>query len=316
MRGLLFVPILLFGACSQASVMKAETAQEDPEGNAQATPAGATAAPVALERKDLHRLLQLSPEIYSGAQPKDAAAFAALQELGIRTVVSVDGAPPDLFGASMVGMRYIHVPIGYDGIDPAEAAAFETLMEDAEGPFYFHCHHGRQRGPAAAAIALRASTGCDGEAGLEVLRAAGTSQDYPGLWRDVAGWSALRPDQEAPQLVEAAKVAPFTQSMAELDRTWDRIKELRRADWVSAEGEESTMRVESALLLEQLQDCAGQVPVEQMQEAKLVRGMEEVVAYAELLQDAAFAGDVDLMDESYSDLRASCKDCHADYRNE
>lgn len=315
MRSLLLVPVLLVGACSQASVAKAETTQEVGEDTGLATPAVAVAAPVALERDSLHRLLQLSPEIYSGAQPKGAAAFSALQELGIRTVISVDGAPPDLFGASMVGLRYIHVPIGYDGIDPAQAASFAALMEEAEGPFYFHCHHGRQRGPAAAAIALRASTGCDAEAGLEVLRSAGTSKDYPGLWRDVAGWSALRPDQSAPDLVEAAKVAPFTESMAELDRTWDRIKELRRADWQGIDGVESTMHVESALLLQQLQDCAGQLPVEHLQEAKLLRGMEEVVAYAEQLHSAAFAGDVDLMEESFSDLRASCKDCHADYRN-
>ncbi|MHC4379784.1 MAG: cytochrome c [Planctomycetota bacterium] len=311
MRSLILAIIPLLGACSQASVMKVETASGEVE-----SASAPVSAPLALEREHLHRLLQLSPTIYSGAQPKGPEAFAALQDLGIRTVISVDGARPDLIGAETHGMNYVQVAIGYDGVSPAEAAAFAKVVTETEGPFFFHCHHGRQRGPAAAAIALRASTGCDAEAGLDVLRAAKTSKDYPGLWRDVAAWVPPGAGQEIPVFPPLPRVAPFTESMAELDRTWDRIKVLRRADWESPDGAESTMRTESALLLEQLQDCAGQLPVEHVQDAELQRGMEEVVAYAEQLQSAAFAADVDLMEESYRDLRASCKDCHADYRNE
>jgi protein tyrosine phosphatase (PTP) superfamily phosphohydrolase (DUF442 family) len=310
---------LLLGACSQASSAKVEpdaAEQESAQGTAQASIQEPVSTPVALEREHLHRLIQLSPVIYSGAQPKGPEAFAALAEMGIRTVVSVDGARPDLMGAGVHGMNYIHVAIGYDGVSPEEATAFAHLVNEAEGPFYFHCHHGRQRGPAAAAIALRASTGCDAEAGLDVLRAAGTSKDYPGLWRDVAAWTAPPEGQEPSAFPSLPKVAPYTEGMAELDRTWDRIKVLRKADWSAEEGEESTMRSESTLLLEQLQDCSGKLPVEHVLEPKLQRGMEEVVAYAEQLHSAAFAEDVDLMEEAYRDLRASCKDCHADFRNQ
>ena len=263
MRGRLLLPILLMGACSQGSPVETAVDTTAKEGGAQAqveqgvptVDPAAIGSPVVVQKPPLHRVLQLTPNLYSGAQPKGAEAFQALAEMGIRTVVSVDGAAPDLASADAHGLRYIHVPIGYDGVDSTASAAFAKVMQEAEGPIYFHCHHGRQRGPAAAAIALRASTGCDAETGLQVLKSAGTSKDYPGLWRDVAAWSAARPDQEGPVLVEEAKVPSFTAGMAELDRTWDRIKAYHRADWTTDSGALPEGALEDAsLLLVQLED--------------------------------------------------------------
>jgi len=305
MRKLLFLPVLALAACGHADVRV-----EEGQAVAEITVTSNFPAPVALEVESLPRLLKISPSIYSGAQPHTAASFAALRELGIKTIVSVDAAPPNLEAAGKEGLRYLHVPIGYDGISQAAGDSYFRLMAEVDLPVYFHCHHGRQRGPAAAAIALRASTQCDAATALAVLEAAGTSHKYEGLWRDVEAWMAPRPDKQLPELVSLQKLNPFVVKMAEIDRTWDRIKQIREQDWKSA-----SFIPETQLLLEQLEECAGHIPAEHIQDKKLHRGLEDVVRFAESFHRAAEALDKDLLEEGYRDLRASCNDCHADYRN-
>lgn len=309
MRKLLLLPVLALAACNTAAEQVRPMKEVQEEVHATAQPSFTLAA---MEHEHLARLIQVSPSIYSGAQPHTAASFASLKELGIKTVVSVDGARPNIEAAAAEGLRYIHIPIGYDAIPEAAGDALAKLMTEVELPVYFHCHHGRQRGPAAAAVALRASTGCDAETALAVLQAAGTSSKYGGLWRDVEAWMSPRPGKEIAELQAVQELPAFTVEMANLDRTWDRIKLLRKAEWESV-----SLVPETQLLLQQLQDCAGQIPAAyHLQDQKLHRGMEEVVGFAERLQRAAETLDKDLLEESYSDLRASCNDCHADYRNQ
>lgn len=307
MRKLLLFPVLALAACNSAAEESSRLSLEELEVPFTEQPSFTL---VGIEHEHLTRLMQVSPSIYSGGQPHTAAAFASLKELGIKTVVSVDGARPDIEAAAVEGLRYVHVPIGYDAIPEAAGDAFAQLMAEVELPVYFHCHHGRQRGPAGAAIALRASTQCDAKTALAVLEAAGTSSKYSGLWRDVETWMAPRPGKLIAELVSVQELPAFTGKMADLDRTWDRIKRLHKADWESVSLVPETQR-----LLQQLKDCAGQIPAEHIQDPKLHRGLEEVIGFAERMQHAAEALDKDLLDESYSDLRASCNDCHADYRN-
>ena len=80
---------------------------------------------------------------------------------GRKTVLTLDGAQPDVETAKRHGLRYVHVPIGYDGIPAARALelakTFQTL--EPSGPIFVHCHHGKHRGPAACSIALRSRSG-------------------------------------------------------------------------------------------------------------------------------------------------------------
>lgn len=94
---------------------------------------------------ELHYLYRASENLYSGSQPASEEAFAQLKRLGIHTIVSVDGAQPDLELASTYGFTYIHIPIGYDGIPAEAAASMAKALRTNTGPFYIHCHHGRHR---------------------------------------------------------------------------------------------------------------------------------------------------------------------------
>lgn len=324
MRRTLLLPILLAASCGQAEqeaeVQVEQSAELGAEQASLAVPtqqAMVAFTPVKMEHPVLHRLMQVSEDLYSGAQPHGAEAFSALKDLGIKTVVCVDGARPDLELAAAEGLRYIHVPIGYDAIEQDAGDSFYRTVKEAEGPFYFHCHHGKHRGPAAVAVALRAATGCDAESALKILELAETSPDYPGLWRDVEAWTPPRPDRELPELVAEASVADFASGMAVADRTWDNIKALRKAGWATpASQPDLSLRHETSILLQQLEDCAGRIPVEHEGDPVLRKGMEDMVVFSRALMEAAAIHDLKALEASYRDVAASCKDCHREYRND
>ena len=45
-----------------------------------------------------------------------------LADMGVKTILSVDGKTPDVEAAKKLGMRYVHVPIQYRGITESERA--------------------------------------------------------------------------------------------------------------------------------------------------------------------------------------------------
>ena len=77
---------------------------------------GETNGPERLEIRGIENTFRLSPRLYSGGDPHGTEALTALKELGVRTIISVDGAHPDVELARKYGLRYVHLPHGYDGI--------------------------------------------------------------------------------------------------------------------------------------------------------------------------------------------------------
>lgn len=180
----------------------------------------------------IENAFRLGPDLYSGAQPEGTAGFAALRELGVRTLISVDGATPDVEAARAAGLRYIHLPIGYDGISEDRAAQLVRAVSDSPGPVFIHCHHGKHRGPAAAALCARAAEGWTPDRARDWLVRAGTSADYAGLYAsvDLPLPDAARIDA-VEDLPEKSPVPGLVESMVAIDGTWDRLKAIERAGW-------------------------------------------------------------------------------------
>src|SRR5690349_9452889 len=83
------------------------------------SPRAAAPAPARIEKIDTRHLpnaVRIHAKVFSGGLPDGEAGFAELQELGIKTVISVDGAKPDVATAKKHGLRYVHMPHGYDGV--------------------------------------------------------------------------------------------------------------------------------------------------------------------------------------------------------
>ena len=88
----------------------------------------------------LHNVLRLSAKLTSGSSPDGEEGFRSLLRLGIRTIISVDGSRPDVETARKFGLRYIHLPVGYDGVPRDRALQLARAVRDLPGPVYVHCH--------------------------------------------------------------------------------------------------------------------------------------------------------------------------------
>src|SRR4051794_31173946 len=58
----------------------------------------------------------VNSKVICGGQPAGDAGFEKLAALGVKTIVSVDGIAPNADAAHRHGMRYVHLPFGYDGV--------------------------------------------------------------------------------------------------------------------------------------------------------------------------------------------------------
>lgn len=262
----------------------------------------------------LHNLLQVSDRIYSGAEPHGDEAFAALKALGIKTIVSVDGIRPDLETAAKHGLRYVHIPVGYDGIEADAAAQLARVADEVEPPIYFHCHHGRHRGPAAAAAACVAMGDATGQEALRILEVAGTSRNYPGLWRSVEQYRRPPEGTPLPPLVAEAKLESLTAAMAQIDRRFDLLELAAEHDFrPPPEHPDLVPHAEAVLLREAFRESARGLSDDYDQEFRRQLSLAESAAAA--LQSALAIGNVEEATRQMKMLDAGCKACHQQYRD-
>lgn len=264
-----------------------------------------------MERPGLPNLYRHDVHIFSGGLPRDAAAFLELKQLGVRTVISVDGAEPDVAAATAAGIRYVHLPIGYDGISRVRRVELLVAVRDLPGSVYIHCHRGLHRGPAAA-VAVRCMNGSfeDPHEVEVLLKELGTAPKYSGLYRDAADATPLTPEEAhavtAAGLPARAAVPPLTHQMVELEHAWERWgKEGSKTEqWNPA------LQAEAVNLAEILLE-AGRLLEETADRAALRNT---------LLDDGRwFADSVERAVDSPAGLsklmKMRCDDCHARFRD-
>ncbi len=262
----------------------------------------------------IENLLKITDKIYCGGEPHDEDAFAQLAVLGIRTVVSVDGVQPDVDQARAHGLRYVHIPIGYDGIDEYAGLSLARLVQDADGPVFIHCHHGRHRGPAAAAIACLAAGEMDHQAALTILERAGTSKDYAGLWQAVETYRVPGNHAVLPDLVETAEIASFAAAMAQVDRAFANLKRCRDAEWTAPSIHPDLIPHQQAKLLKEgLRESRRNLTG--VRDSQFSRWLEEAEWAAQNVETALTHTDLPLAEEQFQVLSQSCTRCHEQYRN-
>ncbi len=282
----------------------------------QASPSQVSSKVDAARYPHLQNLQQLTERIYVGGEPHEDVAFAELAELGVQTVVSVDGAKPQVAAARHHGLRYVHIPIGYDGVSEEAGKSLAQLMRTVEGPIYIHCHHGKHRGPAAAAVACLAEGKVDHKAARKILEQSGTSPAYAGLWRDVEKYQPPPDGAVLPALVEFAKVDSLTAAMAQLDRATDHLKLCQAANWRPiAEHPDITARQEALLVREGLHEAARQLTDVQRADARIVEWFAAAEQTAQELERALEANDAILAAKHMEVLSKSCQQCHKAYRD-
>jgi hypothetical protein len=298
-----------------------------------ALPARAAEAPapasapgvVPLSAPGLANLFQLRTNLYSGAAPEGEEGFASLERLGVKTVISVDGAKPDVAAAHRHGMRYVHLPHGYDGIAPATQAELVNAVAAAPGGVFLHCHHGRHRGPAAAAVVCLAEGRWTPGQAESWLTRAGTATNYAGLFETVRRFRKPTTDElQAARAVfpESVEVSGLVDAMVAMDERLERLKAVQGAAFgIPAGSPDLRPASEARLLAEHLREAA-RLPESVRRGAGFARRLkeseEEALRLEQLLHREASSPSAPnraALARSMDGLARGCADCHREHRD-
>ena len=267
----------------------------------------------------VHNLFRATTNVFSGNSPDSDAGFAEIAKLGVKTIISVDGAKPDAGAARKHGMRYIHLPIGYDGVPSNRVAELVKAAQSVAGPIYVHCHHGKHRGPAAVAVICEATAGWTTNQAVAWLKEAGTAADYDGLYKSAMEFrlpeaAALAKIIELP---EAAKTSSLVDAMVAIDEEMERLKSAQKTGWKGIPNQPDVVPAHTATILwEHLRELARTDDTAKRPEdyrTKLAASEKAADQFRALLSDTK--ADTTARDNAFKSLGQTCATCHKHYRN-
>lgn len=271
----------------------------------------------------LENSIQVSARIYTGGEPKGAKDFLSLKNLGIKTIVSVDGHPPDLVSARKFGIRYVHIPVGYGGISKHAQLSLARVSQDIRGKLYVHCHHGKHRGPAAAAILCQIDDARSSVDALEILKSAGTAKRYAGLWNSVKTFKKPHPQEQLPKLLGTVPQSDFESSMSDIDRQFEKLKRALRATDALLVDQIQSARESTVVLSEQFRELGrideqkdvGFVAALSSQE-RTIKELEKVLTTENFDQNVAQRTiERNAILERLAHVESACAACHRQHRD-
>lgn len=261
---------------------------------------------------------RVGAKIISGGEPHSEEAFQSLTDAGVKTIISVDGAQPNLELAKKHGMRYVHLPIAYEGIEQDRALEIGRAVRDLDGPVYMHCHHGKHRGPAAAAVALIGAEGWSNEEAVAFLTQAGTSDKYKGLYAIAASFALPTPDAldtASAEFPEVAVRSDMVEAMAAMDRHFDNLALAAGEDFNVPKEHPDIVPTHEALQLHETFFELIRLNADADWPAEMRQWMSEGEALSRELNQALRTGAGRPPAELMVDLRKNCSACHDVYRN-
>lgn len=285
---------------------------------------GTPAAPAAHhDEHPIHNIQKINDRLISGSGPETPEAFDQLKEMGVKTVISVDGSSPKVELAEARGMRYVHVPVTYATVTDEQRLEIARAIRDLPGPVFVHCHHGKHRGPTALAVAAISLGMMTNEEGTAFITKAGTAPSYAGLFECVAD---ARPasketlDSASNAFPSMKKARGTTAAMVEVDLAWEHLGEIKAAGWKTpADSPDLVPAAEAGRLTDNFRIChedsdyvkAGMgLPADYV--AKMAAAMKNASTLEEGIVKNATA---EKLDAAYKVVQASCKDCHSVYRD-
>lgn len=271
-----------------------------------------------VEIAGIHNAFRVTDRIYSGSQPEGDADFAALAKLGVKTIVSVDGSKPNVEAAHKYGLRYVHLPFGYDGVPTNRVAELSKLSTEVNGPFFVHCHHGLHRGPTAIAIMCEAAEGWTPMKAEAWLKQAGTAADYPGLYRAARDFKTPTAEQLAliKAFPEITQSSSLVETMVEIDAHFDWLKKSQKAFWKTPPGHADISPAhEATILWEQFREMARTPDTATRPQDYRTKLTEAERAADDLRELLAKGAEGTTLDEALKRSSQTCAACHKSYRN-
>lgn len=283
-------------------------------------------APQKIVAKHLPNPWRLHRRVISGGLPAGEAAFQELVDLGVKTVISVDGAKPDGELARKYGLRYVHLPHGYDGIPGQRARELAKAVRDLPWPIYIHCHHGKHRSPAAAMVACVGAGLLSPSDARDILKLAGTSENYRGLYQSAESAKPLDTallDALQVEFTEQAEVPPLAEAMIAIDAASERLQAMAAALWRAPAGQPDLDPAHEALLLREHYTELIRMDAAEDQPDGFRELMSASEASARQLEDGLVAWSragspgrpSETVDRALAAVTQSCVACHQAYRD-
>ncbi len=277
-----------------------------------------TSADKSVSLPGLHNVVTYAPEIVCGGVPEGEEGLHTLAAMGIKTIISVDGATPDVDGAERLGMRYVHLPISYDTVPEKRQQELAQALVSLPGPVYMHCHHGQHRSAAALGSAVVLAGRLTPERALERMAVSGTAKEYTGLWKAVREARPLDASQlhaDPSSFPKISQVRGMVATMSEIDLAFDLVKQAKKAGWKAPKDHpdlfapKETKRL--ALLFANLQSDADSKQLPTDYQTRLQHAIETTKA----LDTAVQANDLVTASELMEQIGKGCKQCHQTYRD-
>lgn len=270
----------------------------------------------------LHNVVAYHDGCYSGSVPEGDAGFDTLAAMGVRTIISVDGAAPDVEAARARGIRYIHLPIGYNGFDEQRKLQLVRATRDAmrDGPVYIHCHHGKHRSAGAAGAVVASLGWATPEQMIERMKVSGTAPGYKGLYACTANAVALSAaaiDAVPADFPEVSRPTGFVKAMVETDEVFEHLKAIEAAGWTVPADHPDLVPVAEAGRLADLFRVMAEGERARREGPEFLALLNENGARAQTLEDMLEAGEKDAakLSAQFKLVAASCKDCHVKFRD-
>lgn len=253
-----------------------------------------------------------------GGVPEGEEGLHTLAAMGIKTIVSVDGATPDVATAEKLGMRYVHLPISYDTVTPARQKELAQALSSTEGPIYMHCHHGKHRSAAALGTALVLAGKLTPEQATERMGVSGTAKEYKGLWKAVADAAPVDAAQlkvDPATLPKISKVSGMVATMSEIDLVFDLVKQAQKAKWQAPKDHPDLVPTKESKRLHDLYAGLQKDPDSVKMPADYQKWLDEEISNTRALDAAIRAGNMAEADKLFDVVGKSCKTCHTKYRD-
>ncbi|MFN0136929.1 MAG: hypothetical protein ACKVS9_12535 [Phycisphaerae bacterium] len=272
-----------------------------------------------IEYPGLKNVVAYDRAVFSGSLPDGDAGFDSLRRLGVRTIISVDGALPNLEPARARGMRYVHLPIGYDRVPAERTLELARAIRDLPQPIYFHCHHGKHRSAAAAGAALVTLGSCSPESAVSRMRVSGTSASYRGLYASVSTASVVSSARISAVDGSFPEVTPpigLVRAMSELERIDEHVSAIQKAGWkVPEDHPDLVPAAEAGRMADIYRNLLADTRT-LSQASGFVELMHSAHAAAQALEDALIAGESPTeLTRHYESMKSDCRACHTQFRD-
>ena len=271
----------------------------------------------------LHNVLRITDKLFSGSVPEGDTGFQTLQKLGVKTIITVDGAKPEVERAKKFGMRYVHLLIGYDGVPAEQSLRLAKAVRDLPGLIYIHCHHGQHRSPAAAVvIKLCLDEKCTIATALELMKLAGADPRYVGLYaapKELRRPTSADLDKISSDFPETAPTRGLVQHMVEIDERWDNLKLIQAAGWAVPKNHPDLDPAHEALLLsEHFVELSRATEIKKKPQAfldMLHQAEKDTRQLESTLRLGAGPARLAGANQFFKASQATCTRCHVQYRD-